>query len=210
MNLEEFATTLKVVNAEITNLIGVRTAYFETWPTEERVDDINRYRGYFLPVRSAMQQNMLLAPARIVDKDTRTASFPNLIAAIKANPNLLPHADSDLLEILEQRVAKIAQTIEKLITIRNKTLAHKDREGDVPSVTKAELDQLIEELVAVSNDLSSASDRSVTSWKMIETMAERDSALLLNDARVGFQQRQAKYEKLLEDTKQYEAPSEHA
>ena len=209
MELEEFTETLATINREITTMKGTRSAYYASWTTEENLEVLNRYLGFFHPVREAMQTSMLLTAARIVDKDPRTASVPNLIRAVRENPELLPHATDRLLVNLEEKSGETAETVEKLIVVRNKTLAHRDRSGHVPLLTKGEVDQLIEGLVNIFNDFSSAVDRSVTSWQKIDGDAERHTKLLLQDADEGFKFRQEAYAKLLEDTKQFESPSGH-
>ncbi|MCH7971315.1 MAG: hypothetical protein IH960_09805 [Chloroflexi bacterium] len=202
MNAAELKACLKQLNYEISLITSCRTAYFELWPSDERVVILNRYKGFFWPTREALRQTMLMATSRIVDTDNRTIGIPVIVNAIRCNPELLPHASDDLLGKLENRSAEISETVVKLTKLRNRRLAHWDRgEFELPPIEKQEMDRLIEQSKELFNDFSSAFDRSVTSWQQIAGDAERHTKLLFDDANKGFQERQKVYEKLIEDTK---------
>ncbi|MCH8911869.1 MAG: hypothetical protein IH867_14175 [Chloroflexi bacterium] len=194
MDINEFETSLKELNDEISQIVACRAVYYASWPTEARLPIINRYKGFFFPVRDALSQAMLMSMARVVDTDKRTVSIPNLIGAIRDKPTLLPHASGDLLERLVTKSNEVAAVVKKLKAVRNQRLAHHDRNATPPTIVKSEMDQLIDQTVELFNDFSSALDRSVTSWHQITGDAEWHTELLLEEAELGIVARQKKIE----------------
>ena len=84
---------------------------------------LNTYGGFFVYVKAALHNGMLLAAAKALDRDARTASLPNLVKAAKESPEFA--LDVDLACIEEWMEAK-ASFIGDLILLRNKRLAHFD------------------------------------------------------------------------------------
>ena len=72
-------------------------ACFSAWRSlmvgdENSTQALNQYRGLFLPPRNVLLGVALLQFAKVFDRDPRTGSLPNLLAAAKkSRDGLCPH-----------------------------------------------------------------------------------------------------------------------
>jgi len=92
MTYEEFGERLQSLRADLFSAKMYYSVWIATWPTEEAVDILNRWRGFFSPVREALFGMSILQAAKLFDRDQRTISFPNLLKAATLEPELVPHA----------------------------------------------------------------------------------------------------------------------
>ena len=172
MDREEFKQQL----GELQNIIIDGVAYFSAWRVLANLDQdqargLDRYRGFFLPARNALLWMALMQFAKVFDNDRKTVSFTNLFAAAKVNPKrLMPHATSESLQQIDEKVSANRDLLRRLVNLRNKRIAHHDRimAGDV-SVPYGQMRDLTEDVKSMYNLLSAAHERSMT---MFGTVAE--------------------------------------
>ncbi|MYH41927.1 MAG: hypothetical protein F4150_09345 [Chloroflexi bacterium] len=93
----------------------------ETWRMLET------YRAFFGPVARALTNDMFLHAASAVDRDTRTASLPNLLRAARESPEFAPGAD---VRGMEEWLSGWEELRTNLRALRDKRLAHFDA-GDL-------------------------------------------------------------------------------
>jgi hypothetical protein len=200
MDLEEFGAAFSQLKNEISLIKSSRAAFYASWQTEDQLPVLNRHKGFFSPSREALRQTMLMTTARIIDKDTRTASIPNLIIAIQENQELLLHRTDETIAKLVSDLTAMSGSVTRLNQLRNQRLAHWDR-GDIklPRIEKQEIDQLIDQAIKIFNVISSAVDRSVTSWIQIERDTESRTKLLFEVAELGIVTRKENIERKMMD-----------
>ena len=167
---------------ELERLLSDVIAYFAGWEAltsddEELVQAMNRYKGFFTPARGAFQQMMMIQAAKAFDRDSRTASFPNLIKAARGNPtDLAPRlSDADFEEIGHES-AEIEDVVRRLSILRNQRLAHLDSTvGDHAdrTVRYGAFRDLIEAMKRLFNRLSSAFEGRHVAFDNLPSEAKR-------------------------------------
>ena len=97
MERREFERRLDQPNTEVLlDPLTQYTVWMALWPTEERVDMLNRYDGFFFPVRRSLFKMTLLQCSKLFDGNLRTISLRNLIRAAASNPaELVPYLNPD-------------------------------------------------------------------------------------------------------------------
>ena len=95
----------------------------DLWPTKEKVDVINRYRGYFIPARLAHFNQFTIKISEIFSNRITAPSFYNVFKMMKINPELAPGIE---LQSLSKRLRQHNKTKEAIINYRNRTAAHYD------------------------------------------------------------------------------------
>lgn len=166
MNRKEFKRQLDEVQQEIFHAILSYEVRLALWETPEVVNILNRYRGFFAPVRDALYGIMVMGFAKVFDHDSRTMSLKNLIKVAKEDvAGLVPNITRERVEELEQRLSQHDATLEAIKRLRDQHLAHLDAtpEPKLPLIKKG-VDQMIETLEHVFNQLSQGHDGSVYSW----------------------------------------------
>jgi len=157
------------------------TVWLGLWPTEERVDTINRYNSFFLPVRRALFANSLLQCARLFDTDTRTISLTNLLKAAKNDPkSLVPHVEPEQLGRWSEQVADLEGTLEKIKRLRDQKIAHLDASPTGgPAPLMGEMDKFLEAIKDIFNELAVAHNREHYFWGPLQKEVEYHTAEVL-------------------------------
>lgn len=159
-------------------------AYFSAWRglrdgDAESVQALNRYPGFFLPTHNALVWMALIQFAKVFDRDPRTVSLRNLLAAAKKDrTHLTPHATEDDLNQIEQQIDANKALLERLERVRDQLIAHHDAIalGD-KSLPYGEVRQLVEDIKAWYNSLRHGHDMNVTSFELIlEPEAQRHTS----------------------------------
>ena len=198
MEREEFKEQLD----ELRTLITDGIAYLLVWrglmvEDEESAKALNRYRGMFLPARSACLNMALMQFSKVFDKDTRTISLRNLLTAAQNDPiKLAPNAtESDLTQI-SQDIDTIENILEKLKNHRDQRLAHHDaiKKSDT-HITYGEVTKLVEDIKTMYNSLTKSHDRSITSYDWLSRETERHTSNVVDVIREDMQRHIAKYKK---------------
>ena len=164
---------------ELVSVARMHSAILEslTQKGEEASVVLDAYRGFFGPVGAALHNGMLLETAKALDRDTRAASLPNILAAAKANPEFAPDVDIAAMEAwLDERAA----FIDGLHTLRNKRLAHFDVPAELPGgLTYGGLTDLLKDLHGHWITLSRAFTGDAAIQDQRATKAGQDAGALL-------------------------------
>ena len=105
---------------------------------------LDTYRGFFVPVRAALHNGMLLEVAKALDKDSRAASLPNLLKAAEESPGLAPDVD---IRDTQEWIGDKRGLIKDLEALRNKRIAHFDVPAELPGgLTYGDFKDLLKEL----------------------------------------------------------------
>ena len=146
MERSEYEERLEAFASSI-NAARQYAAVLETLIKEDRetLGVLTTYQGFFAPVRAALNNGLFLETAKALDTDSRTASLPNLMKAVRECPALATGVDIGTMEAwLEDR----ADLISDLTSLRNKRVAHFDVSTDeLPGgLNYGEFQDLLEEL----------------------------------------------------------------
>ena len=177
---EEFARQLKELGETLFSASVKYAIWLELWPTEERVGTLNRYGGFFLPVRHALYSTMLMEFAKMFDRDQRTISLTNLLQIGKTDPeNLLPHAAPVELEQMSQRLSQNESVLESLKRKRDQQLAHLDPNPMEAPLIKGEFDRFVENLQSTFNELFRMHNMSGYGWTYQQELSIRNTTEVL-------------------------------
>ncbi len=166
MDRDEFARQLNELQREIFHAILSYQVWLALWETPEVVNILNRYRGFFIPVRDALYGIMVMGFAKVFDRDSRTMSLKNLMKEAKEDvAQLVPNMTIEKIEELEQRLSNHDAILEVIKQLRNQRFAHLDAnpQPKLPLI-KRDVDQMIETLKDVFNQLSLGHDRGSYDW----------------------------------------------
>ena len=203
MNQQEFSRQLKKLQSQIFHAMLSYEVYIALWPTEEVVDILNLHRGFFVPVRNALYQNMMMGFAKVFDKDTRTISLINLLReAKKDTTNLVPHLSISDLQDMDDHLLQHKPIIDKIKSLRDQQLAHLDANPKPsPSLIKKEVDSLFDTLKEVFNKLSSGHNESVYDWsfQMRHSATETSEVISILQEEMG--KHKAEANKLLDESR---------
>jgi hypothetical protein len=171
----EFGRQLRELQDTIVFGIGC----FQAWQgiadlDDDSADALNRYRGFFLPAQRSLREVALLQFSKALDRHRGTVSLPNLLSAAMANSKVLvPRAELADLENLERRLAANDDLVRRLKSCRDQRLAHQDqRITKDTSLPFGEVRQLVEDIQAMFNSLSSWHNGSTISFDGITRMSE--------------------------------------
>ena len=181
VNRKEFARQLNELQREIFRAILSYEVRLASWETPEVIDTLNRYRGFFVPVRNALHGTMLMGFAKVFDQDTRTTSLRNLLKVAKEYAGeLVPNMTRDDIEQLEERLSQHDAVLKAIKRLRDQHLAHLDAkpEPSLPLI-KRDVDQLIKTLKDVFNELSRGHNKSVYSWSYQAKRSTWDTSEIL-------------------------------
>jgi hypothetical protein len=179
MEPQEFKRQLTELGKIITDGI----AYFTVWrglmvEDEVSAHALNRYKGMFLPARTALHWMTLLQFAKVFDRDPRTISLRNLLTAAENDrENLTPHATEKNLKTLRQQIDTSEDLLERLKNLRDQRIAHHD--AIIASDTRllyGETRKFVEEVKSMYNSLTSYHDRSTTIFEYLAKEAERHTS----------------------------------
>jgi hypothetical protein len=179
MEPQEFKRQLDELRTIITDGI----AYFSVWrglmvEDEVSAHALNRYRGMFLPARTALHWMMLLQFAKVFDPDTRTISLRNLLTIAKADrESLTPYASEENLQKLEEQVDTNEDLLKRLKSLRDQRIAHHDANvtGDT-RLLYGETQRFVEAVKSMYNLLTSYHDHSRTIFDNLTSEAEEHTA----------------------------------
>ena len=196
MQREDFKKQLDELGKVITDGIS----YLLVWrglmvEDEESAKALDRYRGMFLPARSALLNMALMQFAKVFDKDTRTNSLRILLKAAQNDPiNLTPHATENELTQISQDIDAIEDILERLKNHRDQRLAHHDAitQSDA-SITSGEIIKLVEDIKTMYNSLTKSHDRSITLYDWFSSEAERHTSNVVGVMRDDMKRHISKY-----------------
>ena len=199
MDRNEFARQLNELQREIFRAIISYEVRLALWETPEVVDILNRYRGFFVPVRDALHGTMVIGFAKVFDKDTRTMSLKNLLKVASEDAGeLVPNMMRRDIEQLEERLSQHDAALEAIKRLRHQHLVHRDAkpEPQLPLIKK-DVDQMIETLKDVFNELSRGHGKSEYSWSYQTKRSARETSEILRILSEDAQARKAEADSLM-------------
>ena len=201
MNHQEFSRQLKELQGQIFYAILSYEIYIVLWPTEEAIGILNYHRGFFIPVRNALYQTMMMGFAKVFDKDTRTISLINLLRKAKNDTtNLVPHLSISDLQDMDDRLLQHETILDKIKSLRDQQLAHQDANPKPSSPPqKGEIDSLINNLEEVFNKLSSGHNQSLYNWFFQKNRSATETSEILRILQEAMEKRKAEADEILND-----------
>ncbi len=166
MNRNKFKKQLDELQRQIFRAIVSYQVRLALRETPGIVDILNRYRGFFIPVRDALYGTMVMGFAKVFDRDSRTVSLKNLMKVAKEDvAALVPKMTRKEIDELEQHLSQHDAILKTIRRLRDQHLAHLDAspKPNLPLIKK-DLDQMIVTLEDVFNQLSQGHDGSFYSW----------------------------------------------
>ena len=127
MNPNEFKRQLNELQRQIFHAIVSYQVRLALWENPEVVDTLNRYRGFFFPVRDALYGTWVMGFAKVFDRDSKTVSLKNLMKVAKEDVcNLVPNMTEKKIDELEQRLSQHDAILRAIKRLRDQYLAHLD------------------------------------------------------------------------------------
>jgi len=151
-----------------------------SWSLEEQNEVLGRFRGFITPVTLALLDMTLMEFAKVFDKDPKTASLTNLLAAARQDTTLIPRASAGDVNEISAQLRQSKRIRAELKRMRDQQLAHVDIEPlPVGPIQNTELDKLVDDVKSAFNSLSTAHDGRVVSWEYSLQTADRDTTEVL-------------------------------
>jgi len=148
----------------------------QLWPTEQAVDIINQYKGFFLPTRNAHLDRFFIKVSNIVSNDLRSPSFYRIFKMLDINTDLAPAIDSSS---LRKRLKQYKVILEGINNYRNTKAAHWDTSqvAQLKPVLFGDSKRMLKELQDMFNEICGASTKNTWSFKISQ---HGDTTSLLN------------------------------
>jgi len=185
-NTRKFKQRLNTIINEIIYARGCFGIWEQLWPKNEKVARVeNRYRSFFRFTRTALNEQLFLSLAKVVEKRQRKENLNiwRLIESIEEYPSLISKPLD--VESIKSRLDDKSDIFDRIIYYRDKELAHIDDKyllstnenkkvkllfGDVKALLK-ELEEIVDEISVAHNG---------NPWRF-ETLDHNDTTGLLND-----------------------------
>jgi len=182
MNRNEFKRQLDELQRQIFYAIVSYQVRLALWETPDVVDILNRYSGFFIPVRDALYGIWVMGFAKVFDHDSRTVSLKNLMKIAKDDVfTLVPKMTEKEIDELEQRLSQHNAILKAIKRLRDQHLAHLDAapEPKLPLIKK-DVDNMIKTLEEVFNKISQGHDGSVYAWSYQTNQSIRETSKILH------------------------------
>lgn len=145
-------TAFKKLIEEARQQLLAAQAHLDIWealhPTEQVVDVLNLYKGFFIPTRDAHRDRFFIKTHNVTDTDKRAPSFHRILRMIRGYPDLAPDVD---LRDPSARLRKQRDVLSRIGTFRDKRVAHWDSDPPASSILLGECRKLLEELEDMFN-----------------------------------------------------------
>ena len=151
-------------------------------PTPEKVDILNRFNSFFMPVRGELRAIVIVRFAAVFDEAKGTISLPRLVREAKRDRCLLPNLDKTDVDLrdVERRLSNQKGTIDVVKRLRHEVFAHlAANPSERPKLPIGAFDAFVDEMKAVFNDLSGACRGRSYSWKAQEGWSADDAEEIL-------------------------------
>ncbi len=148
-----------------------------TWTLDEQNEARDRFRRFFKPVGSALNNMALMQFAKAFDRNSRTASLKILLDAAQRTPSLVPNRTAADLAAVSSQIKQSEMIIQKLKRVRDHSLAHAEASPKpVPGLIKRDFDTLIEHTKSTFECLWSGHKRTGISWDPLVQEVSRDTS----------------------------------
>jgi hypothetical protein len=173
---EEFENVFEVLRKQLLAASVHLYIWEKLWPTEEVVDIINRYKGFFRPTIDAHLDRLIIKVNDILSNKSTAPSFYRILNMIGRNPNIAPDID---VHDIKRRLKKHKKTSEAIEDYRNKRVAHWDtsiEKLDKP-VFLGNTRRMLKDLEAIFNRISSSHSGKPWAFRYVE---QADTTSLLD------------------------------
>jgi hypothetical protein len=159
----EFENLLEELRKQLLDACVHFDIWEQLWPTEEAVDVINQYKGFFIPTRNAHLDRFFIKVCNILSNDSKSPSFYRILSMIGKNPSLALGIDA---RAVKNRLNKHKNVLEGIKQYRDTKAAHWDTNISDPRkpVLFGESKKLLKDLQDIFNEISSANSRNVWSF----------------------------------------------
>ena len=123
------------------------------WPTENVVDTVNAYRGFFIPTRDAHRDRFFTKAVTVAKPGRSAPSLHRLLEMIRKDGSLAPGVEA---ASLTARLRVLKPRVDKAESLRNRRAAHWDTEQQPDKVTLGEFRAFLTELQDVYNEVYSS------------------------------------------------------
>jgi hypothetical protein len=174
--IKEFGSLLEELRKQLLNASIYFDIWEQLWPTQKVVNVINRYKGFFHPIRNVLFDQFSIKICSVVSNDGRSPSFYKVLKLLDINPNLTPEIKA---RSLRKRLKQHRAVLNAIDNYRNTKAAHTDIHLTVEKkpVLYGDSKKMLIELQGIFNEISRAFDQKVWSFKPIE---HGDTTTLLN------------------------------
>ena len=154
-------------------------AYYELWqalwPSTEIVGTLNRYIGFFGPVRRALWEMMFIQLAKLFDRNPKAISLWQLLDVAKEDMSLVPHIAQEELDRMRDQLPAHENTLQALKQLRDQQLAHLDvNPSQYKPIPKGEFDRLIDDMKGLVLQLAWAHDQWGWDWSALPHRSIQD------------------------------------
>ena len=175
--IAEFKSLLEELRKQLLDASMYFDIWEQIWPTAQVVDVINRYKGFFQPVRKALFDQFSIKICNVTGNDRRLPSFYKVFKMLDSNPSLAPGVD---IQSLRKRLKQHRAVLTAIDSYRNTKAAHWDvttqAAGRKP-VLFGNSKRMLKELQDIFNEICGAATNGVWSFK---TAQHGDADSLLN------------------------------
>jgi len=168
MNIsEEFKYILEELRKQLLDADKYFDIFEQIWPTPEAVDTINRYRGFFIPIRQALFDQFTIKICNVTSNDRRLPGFYKIFKTLILESSLAPKID---VGSLRKRLKQHKLILDAINDYRNTKAAHWDIEmkGGNKPILYGQTRKMLEELENMFNEISSAVLKKTWSFKYVQ------------------------------------------
>ena len=172
----EFRSLLEELRRQLLDSCVHFEIWEQLWPTDQVVDVLNRYKGFFLPTRAAHLDRFFIKVSNIVSNNPRSPSFYRVLKMLDRKPGLAPGIDT---RSLRKRLRQHKVVLEGINNYRNTKAAHCDtrQAAQQKPVLFGDCKRMLKELQDIFNEICGASTKSVWSFKISQ---HGDTAAILS------------------------------
>lgn len=162
--VKEFESILEILRKQLLDANIHFNIWEQLWPTEQVVDVINQYKGFFLPTRDAHLDRFIIKISDILSNHRNAPSFYRILSMIGRNSNLAP--DINVREI-KNRLKNHKIVLEAIKDFRDKRSAHWDISVNKLNkpVLFGDTKRMLTELKGIFNEISASHSSNIFSFR---------------------------------------------
>lgn len=178
--VKEFESILEILSKQLLDASVHFDIWEQLWPTEQVVDVINQYKGFFLPTKDAHLDRFIIKISDILSNHRNSPSFYRILSMIGKNSNLAP--DINVREI-KNRLKNHKMVLEAIKDFRDKRVAHWDISVNKLNkpVLFGDTKRMLTELKGIFNEISASHSSNIFSFRYVQ---QGNTTSLLNALKV--------------------------
>lgn len=168
VQIKEFRALLEELRKQLLDASMYFDIWEQIWPTTQVVDVINRYKGFFQPVRKALFDQFSIKICNVTGDDRRLPSFYKIFKMLDTNPGIAPQVD---VQSLRKRLKKHRAVLAAIDSYRNTKAAHWDTTNLVAErkpVLFGDSKRMLKELQDIFNEICGAATNGEWSFELLE------------------------------------------